>query len=193
MRTIIDIPAGDLRHLTELGQERGMSRAEIIRRAVTIFLTFHRKASDQAFGLWKDRSEDGLRYQQALSRRVGSMRPVFDTNILIDYLAGKQPAKDEIGHYQQPRISIITWIEVMVGANGKSEETRIRQFLNTFAIVPIDEQVAEAAVLLRREYRLKLPDALIWAAAKSRESLLITRNTRDYPADEPDIRVPYTL
>ena len=38
-----------------------------------------------------------------------------------------------------------------------------------------------------------LPDALIWASAKTTESMLITRNTRDYPAGEPDVRFPYTL
>ncbi len=121
------------------------------------------------------------------------MRPVFDTNIIIDYLAGKQPAKDEISRYLQPRISIITWNEVMVGIKDTSEETTIRQFLNIFALVPLDDQVAEAAVLLRRQYRLRLPDALIWASAKVKESLLITRNTRDYPADDPGIRFPYSI
>ena len=71
MRTIIDLPEPDLRHLTELGQERGMSRAEVIRQAIKIFLTFHHKKPDHAFGLWKDRSEDGLRYQQALRAEWG--------------------------------------------------------------------------------------------------------------------------
>ena len=66
MRTIIDLPERDLRHLTELGQERGMSRAEIIRGAIKIFLTFHQKLPGPAFGLWRAKSEDGVRYQQAL-------------------------------------------------------------------------------------------------------------------------------
>ena len=66
MRTIINLPEGDLRHLAELGQERGLSRAEIIRQAIKIFLTLHQKTPGKAFGLWKDRSEDGLKYQQAL-------------------------------------------------------------------------------------------------------------------------------
>ena len=120
------------------------------------------------------------------------MRPVFDTNILIDYLAGKQPAKDELGRFPQSRISIITWAEVMVGATGKDEET-VRQFLNSFDTITMNEQVAESAVLLRRHYRLRLPDAVIWASAKITDSLLITRNTKDYPKGEPDIRFPYTL
>jgi predicted nucleic acid-binding protein len=84
-------------------------------------------------------------------------------------------------------------MEVMVGAGGTGEETAIRQFLNSFETVPLGEQVAETAVLLRRQHRLRLPDALIWASAKTTESMLITRNTRDYPASEPDIRFPYTL
>ena len=120
------------------------------------------------------------------------MKPVFDTNILIDYLAGKQPARDELARYPNARIAIITWIEVMVGVTGK-DEAPVREFLNTFETVPLDEHVAETAVKIRRQFRLRLPDALIWATAKTRDSLLITRNTRDYPATEPDIRIPYTL
>ena len=121
------------------------------------------------------------------------MRPVFDTNILVDFLAGKQLAKDELRRYTQPRISIVTWMEVMVGASGKPDETTVRQFLNSFDTITLGDQVAETAVLLRSEYRLRLPDALIWASAKTTESILITRNIRDYPAGQPDIRFPYTL
>ena len=66
MRTIIELPERDLCHLAELGKERGMSRAEIIRQAITSFLQLHQKTPDKAFGLWKDRTDDGLRYQQLL-------------------------------------------------------------------------------------------------------------------------------
>ena len=121
------------------------------------------------------------------------MKPVFDTNILIDYLTGIDAAKEELARYPRSRISIITWMEVMVGASGESEESSVRQFLNSFETVPLDNNVAEAAVQLRRQYGLKLPDTLIWATARTSESLLITRNTRDYPAGEPEIRFPYAL
>jgi predicted nucleic acid-binding protein len=121
------------------------------------------------------------------------MRPVFDTNILIDNLLGKRPAKDELEKFPQARISIITWIEVMVGARDKQEEGHVREFLNTFEMIPLDAAVAEKAVHLRQHYRLRLPDAVIWASAKTRDSLLITRNTKDYPSKEADIRVPYEL
>ena len=121
------------------------------------------------------------------------MKPVFDTNILIDNLNGIQPAKTELDRFPQARISIVTWIEVMVGARGKEDERRVRKFLDGFETIPLDESVAALSVQLRRDFRLRLPDAIIWASARSRESLLITRDQRDYPASEPDIRIPYSL
>jgi predicted nucleic acid-binding protein len=119
--------------------------------------------------------------------------PVFDTNILIDYLLGKEPARDELSRYPEARISAVTWIEVMVGARDVSEENRLRQFLGRFELIVLDAEVAETAAMLRSGYRLRLPDAVIWASAKQRDSILITRNTKDFPAGEPDIRVPYAL
>ena len=71
MRTIIELPEQDLKQLAELGREREMSRAEIIRQAIKVFLIFHQSSRDGAFGLWRERSEDGLRYQQALRAEWG--------------------------------------------------------------------------------------------------------------------------
>lgn len=121
------------------------------------------------------------------------MKPVFDTNILIDYLNGVPQAAQELARYPGAAISPVTWIEVMVGASGNDEEQRLRSFLGRFQQVPVDRAVAEAAFQLRRQHRIRLPDAIIWASARSQGTLLITRNTRDFPYDEPDIRVPYRL
>ena len=44
------------------------------------------------------------------------MKALMDTNILIDYLNGIDAAREEIGRYETPLISAITWMEVMVGA-----------------------------------------------------------------------------
>ena len=40
---------------------------------------------------------------------------------------------------------------------------------------------------------LALPAAIIWATARSGGGTLITRDIATFPADQPDIRVPYTL
>ncbi len=121
------------------------------------------------------------------------MRPVFDTNILIDYLNGHSQAAQELARYPAAAISPITWIEVMAGAASDNEEKSLRSFLGRFSQVPLDRKVAEAATALRRQHRIRLPDAIIWGTARSEGTLLITRNTKDFPEQEPDIRVPYRL
>jgi predicted nucleic acid-binding protein len=40
---------------------------------------------------------------------------------------------------------------------------------------------------------MKLPDAVILATARTHGLPLLTRNTRDFPAGDPTILVPYTL
>jgi predicted nucleic acid-binding protein len=49
----------------------------------------------------------------------------------------------------------------------------------------------ERAVALNGDKRIKLPDAIIWATARTSDRLLMTRNTKDFAADEPGVRVPY--
>jgi predicted nucleic acid-binding protein len=117
---------------------------------------------------------------------------VFDTNIVIDALNGVEQADTEYSRYERVLISRITWMEVLVGAEG--DDAELRDFLETrFEIIPLDVAVAEAAVQLRREYRIRLPDAIIWGTAKANEAVLVTRNTKDFSPDWDDIRLPYAL
>lgn len=121
------------------------------------------------------------------------MKAVFDTNILVDYLNGLPQAAEELNRYNQRLICQITWMEVMAGCRDDQEEQLVRGFLATFDVVPIDAQVAETAVILRRANRLRLPDAIILATAECSHALLVTRDTKDFPSDTPGIRVPYRL
>ena len=121
------------------------------------------------------------------------MRALLDTNILIDYLGGVEAAREEIARHDGPLISAITWMEVLVGAADEGEMARLRWFLSGFGRVAIDDRVSELAVAIRREHRIRLPDAIIWASARSLNGLLVTRNTRDFPAGAPGVRVPYSI
>lgn len=120
------------------------------------------------------------------------VRPLFDTNILIDYLGGVAPARDELARYEEPAISVVSWMEVLIGA-APEVEPATRRFLSRFAIVEIDRAVAERAVIVRRNGRMRLPDALIQASAEVHSMLLVTRNTRDFDSASPSVRVPYDL
>lgn len=66
MRTLVDLPANDLEQLTTLSHSRRVSRAELIRQAVSGFLAENKAGIDDSFGLWKKRRVDGVEYQDRL-------------------------------------------------------------------------------------------------------------------------------
>ena len=67
MRTIIDLPEQDIRDLAEISQREKVSRAEVIRRAVRLYVERLRPAGEQnVFGLWRGRKQDGLRYEDKI-------------------------------------------------------------------------------------------------------------------------------
>lgn len=61
---------------------------------------------------------------------------LFDTNILIDYLNGIEQAKRELDRYADKAISLVTWMEVMVGATPDTEAV-LRGFLSGFVTCPL--------------------------------------------------------
>ena len=124
---------------------------------------------------------------------AGRMKVVFDTNILVDYLNGIPAARNELEQYEEVGISMVTWMEVLAGTEDAAEETITREFLSQFKIQPLDKTVAERAIKIRRQHKLKLPDAIIWATAMELGRVLVTRNTRDFPETNPGIRVPYRV
>lgn len=120
------------------------------------------------------------------------VKALFDTDILIDYLNGIPQARDEIALYDEKAISIISWMEVMAGA-GDEVQLATRAFLSGFTLIGLTAPIADLAVTLRRARRIKLPDAIIEASAEAHHMLLITRNTKNFAADSPFVRVPYIL
>ncbi len=117
----------------------------------------------------------------------------FDSNILIDALNGIERARSEIRRSNRPWISRMTWIEVMTGITPESARL-VEIFLGGFSIDEINEPISRRAAALRGERkRLKLPDAIILASAQVSGRILVTRNTKDFPAEMPGIRIPYTL
>ena len=69
MRTLVDIPEEDLSLLNKLSEAENISRAELVRQAISTYLAT-RKQSEQVagFGLWADHPVDGLAYQKKIRR-----------------------------------------------------------------------------------------------------------------------------
>lgn len=120
------------------------------------------------------------------------VKALLDTNILIDFLRGIPAARDELNRHEEKAISVVTWMEVMAGASAQTER-QTREFLDGFGFVKLDEKVAERAVMLRKQYRIKLPDAIVWASAQTTAMLLVTRDTKGFPAGDPGVRMPYRV
>jgi len=69
MRTIIDLPAPQIEALDAHCRQEGISRAEAVRRAVADHLQRHQRSSaKRAFGIWRGRRLDGVKYQTARRR-----------------------------------------------------------------------------------------------------------------------------
>ena len=121
----------------------------------------------------------------------------FDSNILIDALLGYDVARAEIAAAADKGnrvwISRMVWVEVL--SKGTTPQIkRATTFLAGFGMDEVDAEIAERAASLRRDRpRLKSPDAIILATAQLRGRILVTRNTKDFPAGMPGIRVPYIL
>jgi len=65
MRALVDIEEEQIRDLDRLAKEQKRSRAALIREAVADYLAKrNRQAVEDAFGLWGQRTTDGLAYQE---------------------------------------------------------------------------------------------------------------------------------
>jgi predicted nucleic acid-binding protein len=116
---------------------------------------------------------------------------LLDTNILIDVLRGEKAALVWLEEQQRPAISVISWIEVLVGCRA-GEADRVEAWLRTFTCLPLVHAIASETVLLRQKHGFKVPAAIILATARCHGLLLATRNVRDFPLVIGGIVHPYT-
>jgi predicted nucleic acid-binding protein len=113
------------------------------------------------------------------------MRYVYDTNIFIYYLADEPTVNsffiEEFLNLHEVLISPIIYIELLSFAGlEKEEEQAIRDLLSQFYSVPLLRKIEEQTIQLKRQYKIKLPDAIIAATALHKDAFLVTRNTNDF-------------
>lgn len=117
---------------------------------------------------------------------------LLDTNILIDVLRGEARALAWLDLQERPKISVISWIEVLVSCRA-GESDRVEAWLESFARLPLDDAIALESVRLRQRHGLKIPDAIILATARCADLSLATRNSRDFPLALGGVVHPYGL
>lgn len=123
---------------------------------------------------------------------------LLDTNILIYHVKGDIPEREvekiEGILKRSFIISVITKIEFL----GWRKHTvdgflKAQEFLRHAAIIPVDNELADLAIELRRDSNIKLADALIAATALLNDLVLVTGNEDDFKAiGELEIYNPLT-
>ncbi len=125
------------------------------------------------------------------------MTALVDSSILIDYLRGYQPAAQLLEGERslgELHASEITRLEILVGMRP-AEERLTRSLLSAMVWHPVDEEVAEQAGALGREWLpshrgIDSADLAIAATALTVNARLITRNVKHFPMFT-DLRSPY--
>ena len=106
---------------------------------------------------------------------------LIDTNVVIDFVAGRLPVGGNALMVQQLKsghhLSVINRMELL---GFQDVPATIQEFADTARIYPLDEEVEAKTIALRKQYRLKLPDAIIAATAMIHDLKLLTRNTKDF-------------
>jgi predicted nucleic acid-binding protein len=101
---------------------------------------------------------------------------LLDTNIVLYLLGGRLANPLPVGQYFA---SIITEIELLSYSSLSSEEERqIINFLDCITVIGIDNNIKNLTITLRKQYRLRLPDAIISATAQSLDAILFTNDIR---------------
>lgn len=110
---------------------------------------------------------------------------IIDTNSIIDYLSNKLPEEfvenilnDVIN--LKPNISLITKIELLGFSSDKDAVVLLTDFVNDCNIITLTNEVVEETIKIRKQYKIKLPDAIIAATAIVNKYKLITRNINDF-------------
>ena len=90
---------------------------------------------------------------------------VLDTNIISFFLKGDSNLLPYF-NYTNIHISFITELELksIPGLSGKDIE-KLESFLNTCVITDINAVIKSTTVIFKKNYKLKLPDAIIAATA----------------------------
>jgi hypothetical protein len=111
---------------------------------------------------------------------------LFDTNILIDYLRGRQEAQDLLGaQAERPHVSVGSVLELYAGFRSRREEQSGERLLSNAKVLPVTHDIAKRAGVFSRLYEpshgLDDIDALIAATAEHHGLRLATLNVKHFP------------
>ena len=114
---------------------------------------------------------------------------LIDTNVIANFTSVKfsEKAMNFLAEVidETPNISVITKIEALSWRSAiPQEEATIISFVNYSDIIALSDVIVDECIIIRRNFRLKTPDAIIAATAIVNDLTLLT-------SDADFNRIPY--
>jgi tRNA(fMet)-specific endonuclease VapC len=113
---------------------------------------------------------------------------IADTDVLIDFLRGKQPAADRVAIELETRsfgTTAVSAFELRSGARSERQRAAITVLLEAMTILALGSHEAELAANLRIELESRgegigMADYLIAGTCLSRKAMLLTKNRKHF-------------
>lgn len=111
---------------------------------------------------------------------------LFDTNILIDFLRGREQAMDLLkAQTELPTISVVSVMELYAGFRSRREELDGERLLQQARILAFTEEIARRAGVFARHFEpshgVDDVDAIVAATAEHHGLRLATLNVKHFP------------
>lgn len=111
-----------------------------------------------------------------------------DTDVLVDFLAGHDPAADRIASEIERGglvTTAVTRFELLAGAKTERQRSTVRNLLDAIPCLPLDDRGADRAAEVRRSLEdvgqgIGMADSLIAGIALLHRATLLTRNRRHF-------------
>src|SRR5947207_3315841 len=111
------------------------------------------------------------------------MDAVLDTTVILHLFRKYPPAANWLNPQYQYGVTSITWLEVMQGANNKTNQAQCKALLNQFSIlypISIDQDWAmEQLEQFQFSHHIRMNDCLIASVAHRLQVPLYTHNLKD--------------
>ena len=110
----------------------------------------------------------------------------IDTNIVIAYLGGEKKVIETLTLWQEERVSLflstVVEAEILSFSDWTEKEKKdTEKFLEeNFTSIPFDRTIARITAKIRRQRKIKFPDAAIAATAIFTKTPVVTRNIKDF-------------
>lgn len=109
---------------------------------------------------------------------------VADTDVLIDFLGGHEPAAARIAlelEHGALRTTAITRFELLSGVRGERQRKAILKLLDAIVTLPLNADAADRAAQVRRDLEARgmpigMADSLIAGIVLHADDVLLTRN-----------------